>query len=150
MFLKIPFQIQHGKIECEADIIQSVNNFIELIVSSEIGSFQPDLNFGFVFKNYKFENFDETNGTLMCVEKKVNEKNDINYTKKIIDSSNNSNNFALDLKRSIEKYEQRLKNIYVSMEYERAEKLIKLKIEGKLNIEKPTNYSHSISFHVWK
>jgi len=130
MFIKIPFHISNGKIEGEKDIIKSVNSFIDLMVSTNIGSFKPEADFGFVFKNFKFEIFDEVNGTIRYNSRKKGEIVDDNYFKKISETSNNPNNFAFDLKKNIEKYENRLKNIIVSMYYYRQEKLIKLVISG--------------------
>jgi predicted component of type VI protein secretion system len=53
------------------------------------------------------------------------------------------------LKRSIEKYEPRLKDVYVDMKYNSKEELVTLFINGKLNNEKQNDYRHVISFLVW-
>jgi hypothetical protein len=149
MYIKIPFQIHNGKIEREKDIIQSINEFLELIVSSAFGSFKPENDFGFIFKNFRFENFDEINGTIMYLKTKPDEIIDVNYKKKISDTSNNPNNFAFDLKKNIEKYEKRLKNVTIDMKYNRSEKLVTLQIKGKLETLEQINYTHVISFQVW-
>ena len=149
MFIKIPFQLNKGSIDREEDLRKSVDQFIELLVSSYSGCFVPDSDFGFIFKNFKFENFDELGGTIFYGKKNKKESVDINYTKKINNSSNNPNSFALDLKRTIDKYEQRLKNVTVKMDYHKKTKLITLEINAKFNIDKPTDYHHTISFHIW-
>jgi len=156
MFIKIPFQINNGTVEIEKDIILSINSFIELIISSTLGSFKPENDFGFIFQNYRFENFDENSGTIMNKKwDKVNGREivstrlDANYTKKISDTSRNSNSFAFELKRTIEKYEQRLKNIYVDMKYDSAQEVVTLLITGRLNNVKENDYKHTISFQVW-
>jgi hypothetical protein len=161
MYIKIPFQINNGEIASEKDDIQSINKFVQLIVSSYWKSFKPESDFGFGFKNFKFEIFDEINGTIM--NKKSNEKlfnkpggkripdkrTDADYSKKINETSKNSNSFAFDLKNTIEKYECRLKDVYVDMKYGQREKMITLQIKGKINNEKEDDYAHEISFQVW-
>ena len=161
MFIKIPFNINKGEIETEKDDNQSINRFIELIVSSYWRSFKPEIDFGFGFKNFKFEIFDEINGTIMNKKtgdklynkpngKRITEnKTDSNYTKKINETSKNSNSFAYDLKCTIEKYECRLKDVYVDMKYSQKEKVITLIINAKLNNEKGNDFAHEISFQVW-
>ena len=64
MFIKIPFQITNGNIDTEVNLKKSVDNFIDLLVSSHLGHFKSDPEFGFVFKNFSFENFDEKKGTI--------------------------------------------------------------------------------------
>jgi hypothetical protein len=161
MYIKIPFQINNGEIASEKDDVQSINKFVQLIVSSYWKSFKPESDFGFGFKNFKFEIFDEINGTIL--NKKMNEKlinkpggkkipdkrTDADYSKKINETSKNSNSFAFDLKNTIEKYECRLKGVYVDMKYGQREKKITLLIKGKINNEKEDDYAHEISFLVW-
>jgi hypothetical protein len=149
MFVKLPFRFRNGRIDLEQDIKISIDQFIELLVSSYCGSFIPDRNFGFIFKNFKFENFDDFTGTIMKVKGNTEGSYDINYTKKIIGSSNNANTFAFDLKKSIEKYEQRLKNVSVKMDYHKTNRLITMEVKGQLNIDKSANYNYKVSFHVW-
>ncbi|HOY32277.1 MAG TPA: hypothetical protein PKW80_10395 [Bacteroidales bacterium] len=163
MYIKIPFQIKKGLIETEEDIKQSINEFIELIVSSFGKSFKPESDFGFGFKNFKFEIFDEINGTIMNKkrpdkllaktngkrEKEIYKNGNDDYSKKINETSKNSNSFAYDLKKIIEKYECRLKDVYVDMKYTQKEKMITLLIKGKINNERGNDYTHEISFQVW-
>lgn len=148
MFIKIPFQIHSGKIDREKDINKSINEFIELLVSSHLGSFTPDGDFGFIFINFKFEIFNEKKGTISYL-KKADEYVDINYTKKISETSKNMGSFAYDLKRNIEKHEQRLKNVEVNMKYNPKEIMVTLEIIGKLNNERSVDYNHKIVFQVW-
>jgi hypothetical protein len=149
MFIKLPFRLSRGHIECEQDIKSSVDQFMELLVSSACGSFVPDENFGFVFRNFKFENIDDFLGTIMKSRENPSKKDHFAYGKKIIGSSNNANTFASELKKSIEKYEQRLKNVSVRMDYEKKQKFITVEVKGQLNNDRPTDYEHKILFHIW-
>jgi hypothetical protein len=149
MFVKIPFKINNGFIESENNIEKSINQFLKLLVSSHYGSFSPDYNFGFGFKNFRFENFDEKKGTIMNYKNSPDIINEADYKKKISDTSQNINNFAYDLKKSIDKYEPRLRNVRVTMQYKPEFKTIYLKIKGEIVTEKLANYVQDISFRVW-
>lgn len=150
MSLKIPFEIKNGRIYREENVIRSIRDFVELLVLSPLGSFKSDRDFGFLFRNYRFENFDEVQGTID--NKKRNhfqQEDDLNYGKKIAGSGKNANTFAYDLKRNIEYYEKRLKNVEVKMNYEQKGKMVTLWITAELNSEKPAPYKQEIKFHVW-
>lgn len=148
MNIKIPFSIQKGEIQRDEDRISSINQFIELIVETQMGSFIPDKNFGFIFKNFQFEIFDEQKGTLKLPEKNRQNK-EVKYEKKISGSAKNHNTFAYDLKKNIERYETRLKNVEVKMKYEQLGKIITLSVTAELNADKSTDYKHEIIFQVW-
>ena len=116
-------------------IKDSIDDFIDLIITSPNGSFKADYYFGFVFQNSRFENSDE------------DERID---AKKIHGYSYNRNNYAYDLKLAIEEYESRLNNIEVSMFYDPDYKKVTIEVSGKYNedyMEK--NYKKEITFYIW-
>lgn len=111
---------------------KSISEFIALIVDSSNGSFRPDLDFGFSLKNFRFENNDAGN--------RINNK-------KIEGKSGNPNNYALDLKNTILKYEPRLLEPEVKIEFNRENKEILLLITGVLKEGK--KYEQNLKFHIW-
>jgi hypothetical protein len=116
-------------------IKDSIDGFIELLVVSPNGSFKADYNFGFAFQNFRFVNSDSSN--------------EIN-SKKLYGESVNKNNYAYDLKQTIEDYESRLKEVDVTMNYDPKFKKVSLDISGYYEenyIEK--NYQKNISFLIW-
>ena len=144
MISKIPFQIVNGMVDQETDLKKSVDRFIDLIVATPLGQFKADPDFGFVFKNFQFENFNEKNRTVAYL--KENEPmNDF----KITGSSKNPKNFANALKRNIEMYEPRMEVSEVTMDYDPKSHNVKLTVLGQLMSEKPCDYSHEINFFVW-
>lgn len=144
MNIKIPFQIVNGNVEQETDLKRSVNQFVDMLVATAIGQFKADADFGFVFKNFRFENFDEKKRTVanMREDEFLNEY-------KITGSSKNPKNFAYMLKRNIEQYEPRLTINEVTMDYSAQKHNVMLLISGQLKTDKPQAYSHAINFHVW-
>jgi len=114
---------------------ESIDNFIDLLVVSPNGSFKADYNFGFVFQNFRYENCD------------ANEE--IN-SKKLYGISLNRNNYAYDLKCTIEEYESRLKNVEVKMGYDPKIKEISLEVTGKYEEDyTEKKYQKNISFIIW-
>ena len=113
----------------------SIDNFLELVVVSPNGSFKADYNFGFVFQNFRYVNCDSN--------EQIN-------AKKLYGESVNKNNYAYDLKTTIEEYESRLKNVHVKMDYEAKMKKISIEITGNYEedfVEK--QYKKNISFLIW-
>lgn len=144
MYIKIPFQIVSGCVEQEEDLKKSVDSFIDLIVSTQFGQFKADPDFGFIFKNHRFENFDEKKGTVA-----TRNENEQLKELKIEGTSKNPMNFANALKKNIEEYEKRLLVKEVVMEYDKKRHNIKLLILGALRAERQIPYSHEINFYVW-
>ena len=144
MYIKFPFQIVSGCIEQEEDLKKSVDSFIDLLVSTQFGQFKADPDFGFIFKNHRFENFDEKKGTIA-----TRNENEQLKELKIEGTSKNPMNFANALKRNIEEYEKRLLVKEVVMEYDKKRHNIKLLILGALRAERQIPYSHEINFYVW-
>jgi len=135
--IKIPVTITGSftKESVTGKIKESIDNFIDLLVVSPHGSFKADYNFGFIFQNFRYENCD------------ANEQ--IN-SKKLYGISLNSNNYAHDLKLTIEEYESRLKNVEVKMNYEAKNKQISLEITGKYEEDyTEKKYQKNISFLIW-
>ena len=135
--IKIPVKIT-GKFTEEnvtGKLKDTIDGFLELIVVSAQGSFKADYNFGFVFQNFRYVNCDS------------NEEID---DKKLYGDSVNKNNYAYDLKMTIEEYESRLKDVRVKMNYDTKIKKISLDITGYYEenfVEK--KYQKNISFLIW-
>jgi hypothetical protein len=135
--IKIPVAISGSftKQNITGKLKESIDDFIELLVVSPHGSFKADYNFGFIFQNFRYENF-ESNETI--------------NSKKVYGLSVNKNNYAHDLKVTIEEYEPRLKNVEVKMGYEANNKEISLEVTGKYEEDfTEKKYQKIISFIIW-
>jgi len=135
--IKIPVTITGSFTEenTTGKIKDSIDKFIELLVISPSGSFKADYSFGFVFQNFRYVNCDS---------------NETINSKKLYGESINKNNYAYDLKQTIEEYETRLKNVHVKMTFDPKLKKISLDITGKYEenyVDK--KYEKNISFLIW-
>jgi len=135
--IKIPVTITEAftKENVTGKIKESIDNFIDLLVVSPNGSFKADYKFGFVFQNFRYENCD--------ANEQINDK-------KLYGLSVNKNNYAHDLKLTIETYESRLRNVEVKMDYDSKIKQISLEITGKYEEDfEYKKYQKNISFTIW-
>lgn len=148
MNTSLPLKIEKGKgLKKESDVKESVRSFLELLVSCPVGSCEADPEFGFVFKNFRFENFNEDKGVLYSPNPD-GEVSDF-YKYKIHGRGVNLNTFAHELKCSIAKYEPRLREPWVNMEYKSLEKTIVFTIRGIIGDTMTEKFEHKIKMHVW-
>jgi len=111
----------------------SIGDFIKLLVGSPYGSFKPDARFGFSLENCHFQN--------------PNSKDEI-QGKKIGGKSDNINNYAKDLEKSIKLFEPRLRNVEVRTEYDKTKSKISIAVSGVV-IETKKDYNQNIEFFIW-
>jgi hypothetical protein len=111
----------------------SISDFIKLIIGSPYGCFKPDPRFGFSLGNCHFQN--------------PNSKDEI-QGKKIGGKSDNINNYAKDLEKSIKLFEPRLKNVEVKTEYDKKNSKISIAVSGII-IDTKKEYNQNIEFFIW-
>ncbi|MBQ3845347.1 MAG: hypothetical protein II817_10285 [Bacteroidales bacterium] len=130
------------------DMKKSVDSFLALLLSSKKHSCIADEDFGFVFENLRYENIDPNRGIFINNEEKSVHRNAI-YDKKINGTGKNTNNFAKDLKNTIEQYEKRLDNIDVSIDFQQNGKIVCITINGVLCDHRSTPYSYDYKINIW-
>lgn len=148
MYISIPFKIRKQQgVEKENELSHSIRSFLDLLASSPHGSCMADPEFGFAFRNFRFENFNEDKGILYSSNPE--KETSIYHKHKIHGRSVNVNTFAFDLKKSIEKYEPRLRQVKVNMEYCMLDKTVVLSVSGLIGEKVTEKFEHQIKMHVW-
>ena len=147
--LQLPLTITPEGLSRENDLRQSLNQSMQLLLTTPRFSTPADLRFGFVFCNLRFEIFNEHEGVVYD-SGIVEESHGIEglYDKKISGSSKSINTFAAELKTAIMKYEQRLDDISVSMTYIREERKIYITVKGMIASSKE-DYVFNKVIKVW-
>jgi phage baseplate assembly protein W len=140
----IPLKIKAGTLATYTDVKDSIDAHVELLLSTPVGSCISDPNFGFILNNLRFEIFNENEGVVLNSEE---EHSDL-YEKKVSGSSRNVNTFAIELKQLIERYEQRLEDVQVTMSYIREHRRIYITVRGIIS-QTQTNYSYQTCMRVW-
>lgn len=144
MNIGIPLTLQKGRLKKNTDLKTAIDAHIELLLSTPEGGCVADPEFGFVFNNLRFEIFDENEGVVLNSEA----EHSLLYEKKISGTSRNVNTFAVELKRQIEKYEQRLTEVQVTMSYIREHRKIYITVRGTIS-EMQAEYQYQTSLNVW-
>ncbi|MBQ0049065.1 MAG: hypothetical protein KBT12_02330 [Bacteroidales bacterium] len=149
--IHIPLAVNNGILQREEQLKQSIDNTLELLLTTPLGSCAADPDFGFVFNNMAFENFNENDGTIfntLPVRDGFGEHYGL-YNKKVSGSSKNISTFAADLRDAILKYERRLRNPTVTMTYMRLERSMHVLIRGELP-QIDTLYEHKFVYKLWR
>jgi hypothetical protein len=115
-------------------IKESITDFIKLLITSPNGSFKPDARFGFSLENCHFE--------------ATNSKDEIKG-KKIVGKSDNPNNYAKDLEKTIKQFESRLQNVEIKTDFDKKLSKITISIAGII-VDTKKEYKQNIEFHIWK
>lgn len=151
MYLSIPLRISDRRLQTEADTTQSIRQFLDMLAASAQGSFAADPEFGFVLKNFRFQNFNEDKGVLYSAKDKHGHpiESSVYYRHKVHGKSRTSNTFAMDFRDAVQRYEPRLRQVNVDMDYARQQKTITLTITGKTGPNFNDPFDHKITFHVW-
>lgn len=144
MSVGIPLGMHKGSLWKTKDVKTSIDSHIELILTTSEGSCVCDPEFGFVFNNLRFEIFDENEGVVLNLDPNHSSL----YEKKVFGSSRNVNTFAMELKRQIEKYEQRLSDVMVTMSYVREHRKIYITVRGTI-VETKADYLYQTNLNVW-
>ena len=154
--ISIPLQITPKGFLRDETVEDSIGHSIELLMQTPLYGCKADPHYGFVFKNLRFEIFNENEGTVNDglapnTEQIQAVKNDGGknlYKIKVSGTSKNINTFATELQKAIIKYEPRLGNISVSLSYVREEKMIYVSVKGSI-IESNTPYKYETTIRIW-
>ena len=147
MSLSIPLKLKSGSFDHSKNIKESIDESLRLLLSTPCNTFVPDPCYGFVFNNFRFEMFNEKEGVIFNSKEKLTDSKEL-YEKQISGTSRSIHTFASEMKAAISTYEKRLTDLIVSMNYERATRLIRIEIKGKI-VETLEAYKYVTYIHVW-
>lgn len=148
--LALPLSINKKGFAREENLKRSLDQSVQLLLTTPRFSTPADLHFGFIFNNLRFEIFNEHEGVVYNTAN-TEEAHGITglYDKKISGSSKNLNTFAAELKDALAEYEKRLLNVTVTMTYIREERQIYVTVKGVMaNVQK--EYTYTTTINVWK
>ena len=145
MRLNIPLTIERGRLKRTSSDKQSIDQHLDMLLTTQVGGNPSDQEMGFIFNNLKFEIFDEKEGVVL--DSTEHDTTDV-YNKKISGSSRNVNTFAVDLRQLIERYETRLRDVAVTMSYIREHKKIYIVVKGTL-AETGSEYKYQNTLDIW-
>ncbi len=143
-----PLVIIGGNMVSTDNLKESIDSFLEILLTSVRGDCYIDPEFGFVFNNMRFEIFNEYEGTIFNSSTTETEEDKKLYSKKVSGNSKNINTFATDLKQVIMKYEQRLTDVSATMSYVRDKRTIYITVTGVI-VETKEKYKYDTTLKIW-
>lgn len=146
--IAIPLQITKKGFQRTDSIDKSISSALSMLLQTPCYSCVADPQYGFIFKNLRFEVFNENEGTINNFQTDNTPKDQYLYKKKVSGSSKNISTFAAELKEAVMKYEPRLSEVSTMMTYIREEKKIYITIKGVIS-ETGEAYQYQTTIKIW-
>jgi len=132
----------------------SIDQFLDLLISSGRNSFKADDDFGFSLEDFRFEIYNPEMGVFHNPEKKgqkdlIGSITDPLNSYKIKGSSVNIGTFAGHLKSTIQEYESRLKDVEVNTEFMSNGTVLLIAVKGVVNDGYDTPYTYYKKIRIW-
>ena len=155
MYVKRPLIMKYPMTVPEKDgLKKSIDQFLDLIVSSERNSFKADADFGFSLEDFRFEIYNPELGLFHDHEKDVKKDligsiDDPMHSCKIAGSSVNTDTFANHLRDVIAEYEPRLRDVGVNTEFFANGSILIVAVKGIINDGYDTPYTYYSKIRIW-
>lgn len=148
--IKTPLELENGHLARMSDIKESIDQSLNILITTPLYQTPADPMYGFVFNNLRFEMFNENEGTVYNSDtsEDVDYLSKNIYNRKVSGSSKSINTFASELKNAVIEYEKRLDDINTSMTYKRQERRIYLTVRARIK-ETGEPYSYNTIIKVW-
>lgn len=159
MLIRNPLKIRYPIVDLDNNNIKaSIDAFLKFLISSNKYDSIADEDFGFCLEDFRYEGFSTDQG--LFLERKPNNA-DTNentllseirnplYKKRLIGNSKRPDTFAAELKKCIESYEKRLKDVSVNMDFQKNGRIIHIIVTGVINNPSNTLYYNEFNIEVW-
>ena len=147
-YLSIPLQLTDKGFRREESLDKSIHSAIAMLLQTPYYSCAADPQYGFVFKNLRFEIFNENDGTIEDPHEELSPRDQRLYGMKVSGSSKNINTFAAELKEAVIRNEPRLNDVSATLTYIREEKRIYVTVKGILT-ETGKEYQYQTTINIW-
>lgn len=159
MFIRNPLKFRYPVVDLDdSRMKESIDSFIQLLIRSNKYDSIADDDFGFCLEDFRYESFSSEVGEFLVSHPVARDKDEnvhlseiTNplYAKKLIGNSKRPDTFARELKFSIEKYERRLREVAVNMDFQKNGRIIHVIVTGKMNNAANTIYYNEFNIDVW-
>ena len=147
-YLSIPLEITDKGFLREKSLDRSIDEAIAMLLQTPYYSCAADPQYGFVFKNLRFEIFNEHDGTIDNTQTELSPRDRRLYNMKVSGSSKNINTFASELKEAVLRNEPRLSDVNATLTYVRTEKRIYVTVKGIIT-ETGKDYQYQTTIKIW-
>ncbi len=159
MLIRNPLQLRYPIVDMDdSSIKESIDCFLKLLISSNKYDSIADEDFGFCLEDFRYEGFSSEQAKFLERANVVRDKSENTnlaeiksplYSKRLVGNSKNADTFARELKTSIERYEKRLKEVAVNMDFQKNARIIHIIITGKIDNASNSQYYNEFNVEVW-
>lgn len=159
MIIRNPLKFRYPIVDLDDNNIKaSIDAFLKFLISSNKYDSIADQDFGFCLEDFRYEGFSSEQGKFLNRPPAVRDKNENAelreirnplYAKRLVGNSRSNDTFARELKTCIERYEKRLKEVSVTMDFQKNGRLIHVIVTGKLNNVTNAAYYNEFNIEVW-
>lgn len=155
MYVKRPLIMKYPVTVPEKDgIKRSIDQFLDMMISSGRNSFKADDDFGFSLEDFRFEIYNPDVGVFNNPEQNEQKNliasiDDPLHSYKIAGSGINSGTFANHLRQVITEYETRLRDVEVNTEFIANGTILVVAVKGTINDGYDTPYSFYSKIRIW-
>lgn len=159
MLIRNPLKFRYPIVDLDNNNMkESIDTFLRFLISSNKYDSVADEEFGFCLEDFRYEGFSSENGQFLernqvskdkTENTMLNEIRDPLYAKRLIGNSKRPDTFARELKNCIERYERRLKDVSVTMDFQKNGRLIHVIVTGVINNAANTLYYNEFNIEVW-
>lgn len=159
MLIRNPLKFRYPIVDLDdKNIKESIDTFLRFLISSNKYDSIADEELGFSLEDFRYEGFSSENGQFldraqvskdMTENTKLSEIKDPLYRKRLIGNSKRPDTFAQELKQCIERYERRLKDVAVTMDFQKNGRIIHVIVTGVIDNAANTLYYNEFNIEVW-
>lgn len=159
MLLRNPFSAIYPMFSIEqTDVKNSIDAFLSMLIGSNKSNCIADDEFGFSLEDFRYEAFSTERAKFLetkSLPKDPTENTMLRdiysplYAKRLVGNSKNTDTFARELKTNIERYEKRLKDVSVIMDFQMHGKIIHITVNGNINDQTNAFYHYEKNVEVW-
>lgn len=159
MFIRNPLQLRYPIVDLDdSQMKASIDAFLRFLIASNKYDSIADQDFGFCLEDFRFEGFSTEKAKFLDRTATVQDEDENTelgeirsplYVKRLVGNSKSADTFARELKNTIERYERRLREVQVTMDFQKNGSLIHIIVTGKINNTSNTLYYNEFNVDVW-
>ena len=159
MFIRNPLQLRYPIVDLDnSQMKASIDAFLRLLIASNKYDSIADQDFGFCLEDFRFEAFSPERGEFLQQRGVLRDKSENTelsgilsplYSKRLIGTSKTADTFARELKKTIERYERRLRDVQVNSDFQKNGRILHIIVTGKINDVANSLYFNEFNVDVW-
>ena len=159
MLIRNPLKFRYPIVDLDnSNMKASIDAFLRFLIASNKYDSIADEDLGYCLEDFRFEGFSSEGGMFLDrsnFTRNTNENSQLKdikdplYGKRLIGNSERQDTFARELKLCIERYERRLRNVGVTMDFQKNGRIIHVIVTGVIANATNDLYYNEFNIDVW-